>query len=371
MTIDKISPDLQLKVRRVVEILKSHTKRAYLVGGCVRDLMLNKEIKDLDIEVYDICPVEFDAIMEKSGASGVGKSFFVYKLDGIDLSLPRVERKVGIGHQAFEVKPVNDERLASKRRDFSMNAMMLNIFNGEFLDFWNGRRSIEVKEISLIDEISFKEDSLRVLRAIGFSARFGFKVEKKTFEIMKGIALDDLTKSRVFWEFEKIFKADNLYIGLSYMYELGIFEKIFGCKVDKKGLKELKYEFDTVSFEDNLREFYFIYIVANRFGFNPLAWLKRLEAPKSYLNVFKNQPYFYREISDKELLEVAIDLPISKWLGHFKIGVKSRAKKMNIWNQTFSGGVSFANIIADGFVKEEIKKEYKKRVLFKISRINL
>ena len=69
---------MQLEIKKIADLLKPHTKRAYLVGGCVRDLLLNSKIKDLDIEVYDITPDEFDKLMQKSGALGVGKSFFVY-----------------------------------------------------------------------------------------------------------------------------------------------------------------------------------------------------------------------------------------------------------------------------------------------------
>ena len=124
------------QINEAIAFLKPYTKRAYLVGGSVRDLCLDEALHDLDIEVYDIEPTVFDSLMQSVGAVGVGKSFFVYKLGNIDFSLPRVERKSGVGHAAFEVQVCQDEKEASRRRDFSVNAMMLNIFNGELLDFW-------------------------------------------------------------------------------------------------------------------------------------------------------------------------------------------------------------------------------------------
>ena len=74
--LDRFSVDLQKDINKIVNLLSSHTKRAYLVGGCVRDLLLNNKIKDLDIEVYDINPDEFDKLMKKSGAFGCWKEFF-------------------------------------------------------------------------------------------------------------------------------------------------------------------------------------------------------------------------------------------------------------------------------------------------------
>ncbi|MCD8478201.1 MAG: hypothetical protein LRY68_10245 [Sulfurospirillum sp.] len=126
--------------------LAPYTKRVYLVGGSVRDLYLNAPLHDLDIEVYDMAPDVFDDVMKRVGAVGVGKSFFVYRLGAIDFSLPRVERKSGVGHSAFEVEVCQDEKEASKRRDFSMNAMMVNIFTQELFDFWGGKEAIAKKK---------------------------------------------------------------------------------------------------------------------------------------------------------------------------------------------------------------------------------
>jgi tRNA nucleotidyltransferase (CCA-adding enzyme) len=358
---DKFPKDLQLKIKNIVNLLKPHTKRAYLVGGCVRDLLLNNKIKDLDIEVYDINPEKFDEIMKTNGALGVGKSFFVYKLDDIDLALPRVERKVGVGHKAFEVQITDNEQIASKRRDFSMNAMMINIFTEELLDFWEGQKSIDKKEISIIDEKSFKEDSLRVLRAVQFSARFGFKIENKSLEVMKKIDISDLTKPRVFWELEKLFKSSNLDIGFVYMYRLGLFEKLFTCKLKSD---EIEKELKNVDFQN---EYTFLYIVANMSDNDPVVWLKKIEAPNHYIRVFKNQPFFKGSISDKELLTIAIDMPIKDWLGSYKKEIVERAKNLKIYDNIFDGGITISQVIKDGFEKEEIKKEYRRRVMEKIS----
>jgi tRNA nucleotidyltransferase (CCA-adding enzyme) len=361
---------VESQISFIKKILAPYTHRAYLVGGCVRDLFLNYEIQDLDVEVYDISPVMFDELMLKIGALGVGKSFFVYKLDNMDLALPRIEHKVGVGHKAYEVKLCNDERTASKRRDFSMNAMMINIFDGKLLDFWGGQNSLKNKTISLIDENSFKEDSLRVLRAVQFSARFALQIEEKTLHVMRDINLSDLSKTRIFWELEKLFMADDLSFGFTAMCRLKLFEKIFTCTVEPRDAERIEGELKEAVFNlsGNLRAYYFIYIVANLLNENPRHWLKMIEAPKCYLKVFKNQPFFDKLPSDKDLAILAIDLPIKSWLGNYKKYIVERAKKLDIYESCYTRGITIQSVISDGFEKENIKIEYRRRVLEKIQK---
>ena len=351
-------------------ILAPFTKRAYLVGGSVRDLLLNKPLHDMDIEVYDMTPEAFDALMQHVGAVGVGKSFFVYKLGNIDFSLPRKEHKNGIGHSAFDVQICHDEKEASFRRDFSMNAMMINIFTEAFLDFWGGARSIANKQIALIDKERFKEDSLRVLRAVQFSARFGFKIEPKTLEVMRAISLKDLSHSRILWEFEKLFCGSFLHYGLFYMYKLDLFEKCLFSAVPKCFLSIARELIRTsCNFQKTLQAYYFFYIVANRLGHHPLAWFKRLEAPNHYLNACKHQPFFKGKIDDKMLYETSLDIPLCSWLGNYREGVEKRAKELGIWAKAFDGGIGVQEVIKDGFKDKAIGIELKKRRIEKMNQL--
>jgi len=365
--LDAIEPRFKTQILHAISFLKPFTKRAYLVGGSVRDLCLGQALHDVDIEVYDIEPQQFDALMQDIGAVGVGKSFFVYKLGNIDFSLPRVERKIGVGHTGFDVEVCQDEKIGSSRRDFTMNAMMVNIFSGELLDFWDGMASLKAKKIALIDEKSFREDSLRVLRAVQFSARLGFKIDKKTLEVMETISLEDLSKPRILWEFEKLFRAEFLHFGLFYMYQLCLFEKCFTCKADVRFFevaKELvRYK---KNFEEALQPYYFFYIVANRLHVKPLSWFQMLDAPNHYLTTFKNQPFFESEVSDEMLLHVALTLPIKSWLGNYKEGIKERAKTLGVYEGIFTGGVDVQDVIRDGFEKEAIGLELKRRRMEKI-----
>ena len=358
------------QIQEAIAFLKPYTKRAYLVGGSVRDMCVNEPLHDLDIEVYDIEPHTFERVMQGVGAIGVGKSFFVYKRGNIDFSLPRIERKSGVGHAAFDVEICQDEKGASRRRDFSINAMMYNIFDGALLDFWGGKEAIENKRLAIIDEVRFKEDSLRVLRAVQFSARLGFKIEPKSLDVMRSISLLDLSKPRILWEFEKLFKAQYWHYGLFYMYALDLFEKCFSCTAEKRFLsiaRELIRCKQTI--EEELLPYYFVYIVANRLHQNPLTWLKMLDAPNHYLRVFKNQPFFEGSISDEMLLNVSLDMPICEWLGHYKKGVRERAMHYGVWEKPFDGGINVQEVMSDGFEGREIGEELRRRRIEKLKQV--
>ncbi len=216
------------------ELFKPYTKRVYLVGGCVRDEILGITPQEFDIEVYDIDFETFDKLMNKIEAKGVGKSFFVYKWKNFDISLPRVESKIAKGHRGFEVKITQNEKIAAKRRDFTMNAIMKNIYTNEILDFFGGINDIKNRIIRHIDSNTFKEDSLRVLRAMQFSSRLKFKIDNKTIKLCKDIDLSDLSKDRIYKEFEKMFLSQYLYYGFYYFIILDIAKKLFNIKFSKK-----------------------------------------------------------------------------------------------------------------------------------------
>ncbi|WP_331773925.1 CCA tRNA nucleotidyltransferase [Sulfurospirillum sp. 1612] len=366
MTIEHALPHhLKAPFYRVKSLLQSVTKRAYLVGGGVRDMMLGVPLHDLDIEVYDVSEADFARLMQNLGAIGVGKSFFVYKYGDVDLSLPRIERKVGKGHKAFDVQVCHDEKQAAKRRDFTMNAMMLNIFTQELLDFYGGRSSLLHRQISLVDATSFKEDSLRVLRGIQFSARLGYKIDKETLRVMDALALDDLSKTRIFWELEKLFNAKYLHYGLYYLIKLGIFEKLFKMDFKKDTFLKMALEMarNRKNFLPKQNTYYFMYFIGNIGKIDIKTMIKDLDMPREYRHVFKYQPYIEGDVSDAKLKEIAIDLPISLWLGNYKKGVIARAKRLDIFDKVFDGGITTQSVIADGFEKEAIKKELKRRKL--------
>lgn len=340
------------------------TSRVYLVGGCVRDAFLGREIYDYDIEVYDIEPLKFNELMASIGASGVGKSYFIYKYKNYDIGLPRSESKTGNSHKDFAVSYINDPKMASLRRDFTINAMMMNIFNGEILDFYGGKQDLANKILRHINSEKFKEDPLRVLRGVQFSSRLDFSIANETLALMKSLSLEHLSRDRINTELIKFFRAKYLEKGAYYLFELGLFKEIFGMQIsmDDGFLSDLK---SVREFVDDER--LFLYLLFGKFELDANEILEKMRLPKSYFSILK-QPYFKDMPIDKELMQIALNIPIKSWLGAYNKERIERAKKLGIYEVKFDAKVDVAEILSAGFKNEEIAKEIKRRQELEISK---
>ena len=340
------------------------SKCVYLVGGCVRDALLGREIYDYDIEVYDIKPAKFDELMAGIKASGVGKSYFIYKYKNYDLGLPRSESKTGNSHKDFAVSYINDPSLASLRRDFTVNAMMMNIFDGEILDFHGGKKELASKTLRHIDSEKFKEDPLRVLRGVQFSARLGFSIADETLELMKTLDLAHLSKDRINTELIKFFRAKELEKGAFYLFKLSLFEQIFGVQIceNDEFLSELK---SARNFVDDER--LFLYMLFGKFELDAKEILEKMRLPKSYFSILK-EPYFKDMPSDNELLEIALNMPLKSWLGAYNKERIGRAKELGIYESKFDAKVGVSEILLAGFKNEMIAAEIKRRQLLAITK---
>ena len=165
--------------RRIAQEVQPLGGSVYYVGGCVRDRLLGRESKDLDIEVHGITPQQLEIVLDRMGGRRtVGASFGVYGLAGcgLDIAMPRREAAVGRGHRDFtvEVDPWLGPERAARRRDFTVNALMEDVLTGQVLDFFGGREDLRRGLLRHVDDRSFPEDPLRVLRGAQFAARFGF-----------------------------------------------------------------------------------------------------------------------------------------------------------------------------------------------------
>lgn len=361
-----ISNDLKI----ISSLLAPYTDRVYIVGGAVRDMLMGIRPSDADLEVFGIDPEPFDEIMQNLGAKGVGKSFFVYKWNRIDIALPRTERKVSAGHRGFEVALCKNEKEASRRRDFTMNALMLNLFNGETHDFWGGVRDIRRGCIQIIDKESFEEDSLRVLRAMQFAARFGFKVTSEACTVMQNMDLSDLTKERVVWEFEKLFVAEYPHYGLFYLAALGILEKLLGISLSKKiffqSAKEMKCAY--ARREKGLEHYYFLYILSKNLHISQTKIPELLKLPGIYRKHLKGQRPIPLRINRRFLAALSINYPIESWLGHYAPSVKTEAESMGIYRNSFLGEVTPFEVMQEGFLGRDIGRELLKRKLLEIKK---
>ncbi len=188
---------------------------AYYVGGYVRDKLIGKENKDIDIEIHGIKPEILESILDSVGERiEIGESFGIYSIKGcsIDIALPRKEHKRGSGHRDFDViaDPFIGTLKAAERRDFTVNALMQNVLTGEIIDHFGGIADLKNKMLRHVNDNTFCEDPLRVLRAAQFASRFLFEACDSTIELCKTIKLDTLSRERVFGELEKaLLKAEK------------------------------------------------------------------------------------------------------------------------------------------------------------------
>jgi tRNA nucleotidyltransferase (CCA-adding enzyme) len=215
----------------IARLVADRGGRALIVGGWVRDRLLGMATKDVDVEAYGIPLDRLKPLLEEiAPVNTVGESFTVYKVGGVDVAVPRRESKVGRGHKAFDVTgdPLMSPENAARRRDFTVNAIAWDPLTGEYIDPFDGRTDLlDRKVLRAVDPQTFGEDSLRVLRAVQFAARFEFALDEETAALCRTIALDDLPAERVWGEIEKLLlQAERPSIGLALALDLGVIERV-------------------------------------------------------------------------------------------------------------------------------------------------
>lgn len=198
----------------MVEALRAAGGRPYIVGGAVRDALLGLPVREYDLEVFGLPADELRTVLAGLGRLNVvGEAFTVFKLSGVpgleppvDVSLPRRDSKVGPGHRGIAV--VGDPGLsveeASRRRDFTINALLYDPIAGELVDPHGGREDLAARRLRAVDPRTFGEDPLRALRALQLAARFELTVEGGTARLCASMPLGELPAERVFGEIEKL-----------------------------------------------------------------------------------------------------------------------------------------------------------------------
>lgn len=220
----------------------SSTPRAYLVGGYVRDLILGIPSSDADIEIFGVPQDDLASLLEQlfpGAVNLVGKSFGVYNVRvsddyHLDIALPRTEYKIHSGHKGFTIEsnPFLDPLDASRRRDFTINAISLDPLTGDILDPYYGMQDLKDRILRVVDAKTFIEDPLRAFRAIQLAARFELTVDELSLDVLQDLAArgetESLSPERIGQEIKKLLlRARKPSIGLALAQNIGLIARHF------------------------------------------------------------------------------------------------------------------------------------------------
>ncbi len=218
----------------LLELFEQHGHEAYFVGGAVRDLLLKREISDVDIAVSAI-PDEVKEIFPHTADIGIehGTVLVFHHGSPYEVTTFRTESGYSDHRRPDEVSFVRSLREDLMRRDFTMNAMAMDK-SGEIIDPFNGQDAINRKIIVTVGSPAerFAEDALRMMRAMRFSSQIGFRIEPETFDAIKKHArlLEHIAVERKFVEFEKTLLGPYRAHVLSCFEEAGITSFLPGLK---------------------------------------------------------------------------------------------------------------------------------------------
>ena len=230
MNIQKLSELLQQHpiIEPIVTSITEHGGSAYLVGGAVRDLLLNVPVKDIDIEVHNVSLEQLSDLLQQYGnVNYVGKSFGVLKLEysPIDWSIPRTDKSGRKPEVTLNPNMSIQEALA--RRDLTMNAMAINLVTHELIDPFGGYHDMLNKILRAPNIDFFIEDPLRFYRVMQFISRFEMEPDAALTKVCKTMDISTVSRERVEMEFEKLLlKSAAPSRGIRWLHNIGRLQEI-------------------------------------------------------------------------------------------------------------------------------------------------
>jgi len=211
--------------------------KVYVVGGAVRDIILGKTPKDIDLMVQGVNADQIEKVLQKlpGRVDYTGKQFGVFRYrdqDGneVEIAMPRTERSTGPGHKDFEVytDPNITVEQDLSRRDFTGNAMAVDLETGKLYDPYRGAEDLKSKVLETVSERSFSEDPLRILRALAAVSRHQLSPTKGLYRQLKQNldGLDELPMERIQAELDKIMAGDDPGLAFEIAADTGVLEKL-------------------------------------------------------------------------------------------------------------------------------------------------
>jgi len=308
------------EVKNILSKLKKAGFEAYIVGGCVRDFLLNKEPKDWDIttnakpeEIQKIFPESFyeNQFLTVTVKTNSKKS----ELSEIEITTYRFEADY------FDKRHPNQVKYAEKleddlaRRDFTINAFAMNE-KKKIIDLFNGVKDLKNKIIRTVGDAQerFSEDALRMLRAVRFATTLGFNIEEKTAEAIKknSIWLESISKERIRDEFLKIIESERASEGIELLRELNLLKYIIPELLENYGVSQNKhhiydcYQHALKSLEYAAKKKFNVYV-------RLAALLHDIAKPKVKVGAGENSTFYNHEVvGAKMTFEILNRLKFSK-----------------------------------------------------------
>ncbi len=258
-----MKPKIPKVVKGIGAVLAAAGYKAYLVGGCVRDLYLGREPKDWDIAT-DAAPEEIQKAFPESvyentfGTVGVKTGSEDERLKIIEITTFRSEGRYTDKRHPDEVKFAKTVEEDLSRRDFTINAIAMDLADKKevFIDPYGGEADLKKKIVRTVREPRerFNEDALRLMRAVRFAVELGFEIDHPTLEAVKDQAglLEMIAKERIRDEFVKITMADRAAEGVIFLEDTGLLKFIIPELREGIGCGQNKHHIYTV-FDHNVR----------------------------------------------------------------------------------------------------------------------
>lgn len=236
--------------QKVLDTIRKHNGEAYLVGGCVRDLILGRDPNDYDIAT-NLHPEQIMKIFKRVIPTGVKHLTVTVIMNGhsFEVTTYRVDVDYSDGRHPDNVIPASSLQEDLSRRDFTINALASSdIHATKIIDYFNGQEDIKKKIIRCVGSPRerFDEDKLRAIRAIRFAAQLNFKMSEEVLQELKNVSLEQISRERIQAELIKILSSNKPDYAFELLYDSGLLKQILPEIHIMKGMNGGKYHKEDV-----------------------------------------------------------------------------------------------------------------------------
>ncbi len=303
-----------LNAIEIIKKLKKTGYKAYLVGGCVRDMILKLDPKDYDI-VTDAKPNEILRLFKRTVKVGMQFGVIIVLINEYEYDVATFRKDLDyIDGRHPEGVEYSNEKEDVLRRDITINGLLYDPIKDKYIDYVGGLDDIKRGIIKTIgDPIKrFSEDYLRLIRAIRFASVFNFKIEEYTYNSIKKLSKNiiKISKERIKSEIEKLLSHKNRWIGLNYIFETNIFKYIFPDVYEKIDYNDIMIMIESIKRLPDYTSF---------------------EIPLSLIFIISNKNQINVKIPDHEQL-----IKIEKTCKNLKLSNSETKKTIELYRLSFS-----------------------------------